>query len=178
MFSAFHPRPCDTDVVSCDTHVDLILADVNQRQCGTNLKRGLSSIPCDIISELLLMDYDTTLESVLEVDGRDMPPPPPDVTFGGAPSLDSTSLGPGSPRRGNRENTPLLGRMDSEYGFIENTFPEDPEYTHVIRQAENAIEHGVYPERIYQGSSGSYFVKNVDGVRLKLKKGQLDSDWN
>lgn len=27
-----------------------------------------------------------------------------------------------------------------------------------------AIEHGIYPERIYQGSSGSYFVKNTAGV--------------
>ena len=26
------------------------------------------------------------------------------------------------------------------------------------------MEHGVQPERIYQGSSGSYFVKNINQV--------------
>jgi len=34
-----------------------------------------------------------------------------------------------------------------------------------VWQAECAIDSGVYPERIYQGSSGSYFVKNPAAVR-------------
>ena len=107
------------------------------------------------------MSPERPLISVLEEDG----PPPPDVTF--SSSLESTALlGPGSPRRGNRESTPLLGRQDSEIGFLENTFPDDPDYTHEVRQSETAIEHGIYPERIYQGSSGSYFVKNLEGVSL------------
>lgn len=33
-----------------------------------------------------------------------------------------------------------------------------------MRQAEIAIDNGIFPERIYQGSSGSYFVKNPTGV--------------
>ncbi|ELU06764.1 hypothetical protein CAPTEDRAFT_193972 [Capitella teleta] len=115
-------------------------------------------------------DIDSQLNSVLEDPG---PPPhlPPDVTFaGGVPSnYDSTNLVmPGSPRRGNRENSPLLGRYDSDFGHIENNFPEDPEYTGVVRQAELAIEHAVYPLRISQGSSGSYFVKDPDTALFKV----------
>ncbi|XP_023375612.1 phosphatidylinositol 4-kinase type 2-alpha isoform X2 [Pteropus alecto] len=45
-----------------------------------------------------------------------------------------------------------------------NEFPEDPEFEAVVRQAELAIERGFFPERIYQGSSGSYFVKDPQGV--------------
>ncbi|XP_059113931.1 phosphatidylinositol 4-kinase type 2-alpha isoform X2 [Peromyscus eremicus] len=45
-----------------------------------------------------------------------------------------------------------------------NDFPEDPEFEVVVRQAEVAIECCIYPERIYQGSSGSYFVKDSQGV--------------
>ncbi|KAM9618670.1 phosphatidylinositol 4-kinase type 2-alpha isoform 3-T3 [Trichechus inunguis] len=44
-----------------------------------------------------------------------------------------------------------------------NEFPEDPEFGAVVRQAELAIERGIFPERIYQGSSGSYFVKDPQG---------------
>ncbi|KAH0623827.1 hypothetical protein JD844_006981 [Phrynosoma platyrhinos] len=45
-----------------------------------------------------------------------------------------------------------------------NDFPEDPDFAEVVRQAEQASERGIYPERIYQGSSGSYFVKDPQGV--------------
>lgn len=45
-----------------------------------------------------------------------------------------------------------------------NDFPDDPEFEVVVRQAEVAIECCIYPERIYQGSSGSYFVKDSQGV--------------
>lgn len=45
---------------------------------------------------------------------------------------------------------------------------DDPEYSEVVRTAENAIEAGVLPEMIYQGSSGSYFVKNMEGVSSSL----------
>lgn len=41
-----------------------------------------------------------------------------------------------------------------------NTFLDDPEFAEVILKAEQAIEFGVFPERISQGSSGSYFVKD------------------
>lgn len=41
---------------------------------------------------------------------------------------------------------------------------DDPQFNDLVAQAEIAIENGIYPERIYQGSSGSYFVKNTAGV--------------
>lgn len=44
---------------------------------------------------------------------------------------------------------------------------DDPQFNELVSQAEMAIEHGIYPERIYQGSSGSYFVKNTAGVSEK-----------
>lgn len=41
---------------------------------------------------------------------------------------------------------------------------DDPQFTDLVRQAEIAIDNTIYPERIFQGSSGSYFVKNNHGV--------------
>lgn len=38
----------------------------------------------------------------------------------------------------------------------------------IVDEAIRAIHNGVFPERIAQGSSGSYFVKNMQGVRLFL----------
>lgn len=49
-------------------------------------------------------------------------------------------------------------------------FTDDPQFNEVLNQAQIAIDHEVYPERIYQGSSGSYFVKNRRGVSLKSKE--------
>ena len=111
---------------------------------------------------------ETSLHSVLDTESGG---PPPDVTF--SPAVDSGGQeSPRSPRRGNSEGTPLLGRLDSDYGYVDNCFPEDPDFTVFVRTAETAIEHGIYPERIYQGSSGSYFVKNLEGVSRKKKKGE------
>ncbi|OWR51721.1 putative phosphatidylinositol 4-kinase type-ii [Danaus plexippus plexippus] len=63
----------------------------------------------------------------------------------------------------NRESQPLLGgRGDLEVSF--NHFPDDPQFSELVWQAEVAIDNGIFPERIYQGSSGSYFVKNPGGV--------------
>nr|XP_045378654.1 phosphatidylinositol 4-kinase type 2-beta [Camelus bactrianus] len=47
-----------------------------------------------------------------------------------------------------------------------NTFLDDPEFADIILKAEQAIEFGVFPERISQGSSGSYFVKDPKRVRI------------
>jgi len=47
-------------------------------------------------------------------------------------------------------------------------FVDDPQFSELVWQAECAIDNGVYPERIYQGSSGSYFVKNPAGVRYSF----------
>ena len=93
--------------------------------------------------------------------------PPPDVTF--VPSIRESQI-PRSPTRsgrGNEENSPLLApRVEHEYGLFENHFPDDPSFQEVIRKAESAIEDGVCPERIYQGSSGSYFAKDHELVNL------------
>lgn len=42
--------------------------------------------------------------------------------------------------------------------------PDDPLFSEIVAQAEYAIEKGILPERIYQGSSGSYFVKDASNV--------------
>ena len=94
----------------------------------------------------------------------------PDVVpYHADPASHSTAIIGGS-HYGNRtsEQRPLLGRsrnMDSvsDCEYSSNNI-DDPEFAAVVRAAEHAIDHGVYPERIYQGSSGSYFVKDKDGV--------------
>lgn len=48
---------------------------------------------------------------------------------------------------------------------IDNNFEDDPEFTKIIHEAETAIEEGVYPQRISQGSSGSYFVFDSTGQK-------------
>jgi len=70
-----------------------------------------------------------------------------------------------------RERTPLLvhaGDSHPETSADYNNFPDDAEYSGLLTEAEHAIEHGISPQRISQGSSGSYFVKNRDGVSLHL----------
>ncbi|KAJ1526368.1 hypothetical protein ONE63_009514 [Megalurothrips usitatus] len=104
---------------------------------------------------------------------------------------DGVSFAPGSSLLGtidsplnNRESQPLLGhgRMDLEGSL--NNFPDDPKFAELIRQAELAIDNGIYPERIYQGSSGSYFVKNAAGQVIGVFKpkdeepyGRLNPKW-
>ncbi|KAM7072717.1 phosphatidylinositol 4-kinase type 2-alpha isoform 2-T2 [Molossus nigricans] len=91
---------------------------------------------------------------------------------------------PASPGQ-DRERQPLLDRARAAQGQTQtvssqtqalavtsshfpqrdqNEFPEDPEFEAVVRRAEKAIELNIFPERIYQGSSGSYFVKDPQGV--------------
>jgi len=48
--------------------------------------------------------------------------------------------------------------------FNPNVITDDPVFAELVRQAELAIDCSVLPERIYQGSSGSYFVKNPSVV--------------
>jgi len=97
-----------------------------------------------------------------------------------------------SPRRSRqRENTPLIrgrGRVRSDYEDLDddnyNSWPGDPVFTDLVRQAENAIDQAVFPQRIYQGSSGSYFVKNPEGKTIGVFKpkdeepyGRLNPKW-
>jgi hypothetical protein len=56
--------------------------------------------------------------------------------------------------------------MQCDFDLIFECFADDPLFSDLVRQAEVAIENGIYPERIYQGSSGSYFVKNLTGVSI------------
>lgn len=100
----------------------------------------------------------------------------PDVTFG-----PTSHTGMGSPRS-NRESQPLLGARHEVDDF--NHWPDDPHFTDLVRQAETSIETGIYPERIYQGSSGSYFVKNSTGKVIAVFKpkdeepyGRLNPKW-
>ena len=65
-----------------------------------------------------------------------------------------------------------------------NFVPDDPSFTELVRQAEAAIDGGFDPIRIYQGSSGSYFVKNTDGKTIGVYKpkdeepyGRLNPKW-
>uniref|UniRef100_A0A8C9FFV1 Phosphatidylinositol 4-kinase type 2 n=1 Tax=Pavo cristatus TaxID=9049 RepID=A0A8C9FFV1_PAVCR len=65
-----------------------------------------------------------------------------------------------------------------------NTFLDDPEFAEIIVRAEQAIECGVLPERISQGSSGSYFVKDCKGKTIGVFKpkseepyGHLNPKW-
>ncbi|KAF7262384.1 hypothetical protein EG68_00332 [Paragonimus skrjabini miyazakii] len=87
------------------------------------------------------------------------------------------------------ENTPLLisdtdQNASSSYQPIVDDDFGDPQYAQTVRRAIHAIEHGVYPERIYQGSSGSYFVKDIDKKTIAVFKpkdeepyGHLNPKW-
>lgn len=94
----------------------------------------------------------------------------PEVAF--EPTLDSPGI--------NRESQPLLGGLDVSY----NQFPDDPAFSDLVWQAEVAIDNGIFPERISQGSSGSYFVKNPTGKIIGVFKpkdeepyGRLNPKW-
>lgn len=56
-------------------------------------------------------------------------------------------------------SSPFLERST----YFTNEF-SDHEFGALVRASEMAIDSGVDPVRISQGSSGSYFVKNTDGV--------------
>lgn len=65
-----------------------------------------------------------------------------------------------------------------------NHFPDDLEFADIIQKAEQANENGVFPERISQGSSGSYFVKDpkrkIIGVfkpKSEEPYGHLNPKW-
>lgn len=64
------------------------------------------------------------------------------------------------------KNTLLYLASDSEQNSSSfpptlNNLQEDAEFSNVFRIAVHAIEHRVRPESNYQGSGGSYFVKDV-----------------
>lgn len=103
----------------------------------------------------------------------------PEVTF--VPGINGNSTVVGS------EREPLLPRMDSVSRPMEpsaNHFPDDPVFTELIHEAELAIDNGIFPQRISEGSSGSYFVKNRQGKTIGVFKpkdeepyGRLNPKW-
>ncbi|XP_064817083.1 phosphatidylinositol 4-kinase type 2-alpha-like [Oncorhynchus masou masou] len=132
------------------------------------------------------MDETSPLVSPLR-DSNDFCPTEPTSPrggFGGTPGS-VVRIPAGSPER-SRERQPLL---DRDRGGLprdphRNDFSEDPEFREIIRKAERAIDEGIYPERIYQGSSGSYFVKDSQGKIIGVFKpkneepyGQLNPKW-
>lgn len=111
-------------------------------------------------------------------------PTSPRGALGGTPGS-VVRIPAGSPGR-SRERQPLLDRDrgGSPRDPHHNVFREDPEFREIVRKAERAIEEGIYPERIYQGSSGSYFVKDSQGKTIGVFKpkneepyGHLNPKW-
>jgi len=102
----------------------------------------------------------------------------PDVAFGPNQQLQAS-------RNISRESQPLLNRrMDNECLCNCNSFPDDPQFSAIIRDTELAIGNGIYPDRISQGSSGSYFVRNQERKIVGVFKpkdeepyGRLNPKW-
>ncbi|KAH8248443.1 hypothetical protein KR032_009798 [Drosophila birchii] len=95
-------------------------------------------------------------------------------------------LGGGTGSHGSRFSELLggLGRGHDHVGLVSNTFGDDPLFSEIVAKAEGAIDSGVLPERIYQGSSGSYFVKDDGHQCLAVFKpkdeepyGRLNPKW-
>ncbi len=82
-----------------------------------------------------------------------------------------------SNQHNNNEYQPLLdagenSMSEDQYDgsdFVQlsiNNFEDDPEFNDIVKQVEFAIDHNIMPQRIYEGSSGSYFAKNSDFVNF------------
>lgn len=117
------------------------------------------SVVSDEPKALLPFDRSNSIESNTEIES----PVLPDVTFVQSTSTTSNSFHCNN----DKESQPLLRKMEYDtVSIINNMFPDDPEFNNIIREVEQAIENGIAPQRISQGSSGSYFVKNIDGTVL------------
>ena len=59
----------------------------------------------------------------------------------------------------------LSGADESDFVHLScNHFDSDPEFNEIVKMVEFAIDHNILPQRIYEGSSGSYFCKNSQNV--------------
>ena len=121
-------------------------------------------------------DDNNLIESLVRSSG-----PPPDVTFVQNSHL-LTQQASNSKRVNKQlkendedlpssENQPLLSSSQMDQQSIDdyvhlscNHFPDDPDFSERIHLAEISIDSNILPERIYQGSSGSYFVKDTNLV--------------
>lgn len=67
--------------------------------------------------------------------------------------------------------TPNMELVDNPHLPPWNThITDDNDYSEVVRQAERAIEGSILPVRIPAGSSGSYFVRNLEGKTIGVFK--------
>ncbi|XP_053113790.1 phosphatidylinositol 4-kinase type 2-beta [Hemicordylus capensis] len=85
-------------------------------------------------------------------------------------------------RRRNRESRCAAGNIGSTAAMT--LFLDDPEFAEIMQRTEQAIECEVFPERISQGSSGSYFVKDSKKKTIGVFKpkseepyGHLNPKW-
>lgn len=101
------------------------------------------------------------------------PPPSPPASPGGRdrerqPLLERGARGPTAAAAQAQAQAQAAAQAQAQAAAAaqreRNDFPEDPEFAEVVRRAELASERGIFPERISQGSSGSYFVKDPQGV--------------
>uniref|UniRef100_A0A2M3Z4T6 Phosphatidylinositol 4-kinase type 2 n=1 Tax=Anopheles braziliensis TaxID=58242 RepID=A0A2M3Z4T6_9DIPT len=151
------------------TSSNLLAFDVTATTVDGSKRSGNGSLLSSSISTVATTT--TTTNPSVDVEGdRDLAVP--DVSFEGI-TLDSGI---------DRESQPLLGSRDHEITY--NQFPDDPHFSDLVYSAEIAIDGGIYPERIYQGSSGSYFVKNPANKVIAVFKpkdeepyGRLNPKW-
>lgn len=157
-----------------------ISASVGQLVIGDASDAILASTTPIPLSSPPISAPDRTCSTVDSVGSQE--PLLPDVTFGGASGPPVFTVGSPCAGAAARENQPLLSSMDNDYSF--NHWPDDSTFTDLVRQAEMAVENGIYPERISQGSSGSYFVRNPENVVIAVFKpkdeepyGRLNPKW-
>lgn len=78
-------------------------------------------------------------------------------------------MGPMSRHKSRRRRSRSASAVTDSAYLACNHFEDDPEFNEKIKQVEFAIDHNVLPQRIYEGSSGSYFAKNVTMVSRKTQ---------
>jgi len=99
------------------------------------------------------MNSDTDEHTVINLNSNTLP----DVCI--VTSESQPLLPPSTP------TTPNMDLTDDPHSPPWNTsITDDVEYADTIKQSERAIEGGILPIRIAAGSSGSYFVRNLEGV--------------
>lgn len=64
---------------------------------------------------------------------------------------------------------PLIDRSSSvESTSVQINHFDDQAFSTLVRDAEDAILSGVHPQMISQGSSGSYFIRNIHSVSVSV----------
>ncbi len=128
-------------------------------------------------------DDDDLLESSALHEARSRGPPPdilsPNLTSSKLTSSEKSHSSSKQTKvqtplsRSTAEYQPLLSdsgnlsddQLDADFVHLScNNFESDPEFNEHVKQVEQAIDSGILPQRIYEGSSGSYFAKNPQNV--------------